>query len=122
MTQASRAPRNSSARRTHRKGRPSSTRKAVPTRLYILRDITEDCKYDAMLACIVRARNAKQARHLAQREGMDEIRTDTVWDTTAARWLDPKTVAFWTDPQKTSCRRLSEEGKEEVVLAETMYG
>ena len=75
-----------------------------------------------MVACIVRARNAKQARHLAQREGMDEIRTDTVWDTAAARWLDPKTVAFWTDPQKTSCRRLSERGKEEMVMAETING
>lgn len=63
-----------------------------------------------MLACIVRARTATQARRLAQSEGMDEIRT-----------ADDKGL-FWTDPQKTSCRRLSERGKEEMVMAETING
>jgi len=118
MTQASRAPRKRSARRTHRKGRTSSTRKAAPTRLYILRDITDDLNWDSMVACIVRARNPKQARGLAQQIGLEEIRPDRRKGYTDS----DKPVAFWTDPQKTSCRRLSEEGKVEVVLAETMYG
>lgn len=121
MTKAStstRAPRNSSARRTHRKGRSSSARKAALTRLYILRDITEDIQYDAMVACIVRARNATQARRLAQREGLDEIRTEDDDGLTDYN----RTVSFWTDPQKTSCRRLSERGKEEMVMAETING
>lgn len=118
MTQALRAPRNSSVRLTHRKGRSSSTRKAAPTRLYILRDITEDLNWDSMVACIVRARNPKQARRLAQQIGLEEIRPDRRKGYTDS----DKPVAFWTDPQKTSCRRLSEEGKVEVVLAETMFG
>jgi len=71
--------------------------------------------YDTMSRCIVYAKNAKQARQLAQNDGGDECRDNK-----------HNEVSFWTDPKQTTCQLLTSVYKNEstaqMVIAETLDG
>jgi len=66
--------------------------------------------WDCLVAVVVRARSAKEARKIVQKEAsMDEN-------------LEHPNETPWLDPEYTSCTRLSARGKSEIILKDVLEG
>ena len=59
------------------------------------------CDWDSAYGFVVRAKSARKARQIAKHEHEED------------RWLDP---------QRTSCRRLKEDGPAEMILCDYLRG
>lgn len=90
----------------------------MPTNLYILNRY-DGCGYDEIRRLIIRATSEGEAREIAQSNGLDECVTYSKVD---GRFMHRIPIPFWTDSTKTSCELLTTDGKNEVVLMQTLDG
>ena len=63
----------------------------------------DDCDYDQTNGFIIRAKNEKEARELANSRCSDEGK-------------------IWTDKQKVSCKHIKVSGKSEIILIDFLNG
>jgi len=75
--------------------------------------------YDQIRRLTIRATSEKEAREIAQSNGLDECVTYSKVD---GRFMHRIPIPFWTDPTKTSCEVLTAEGPIGVVLMQTLDG
>ena len=68
--------------------------------------------YDEAQGFVVRAKDARSARKLAQAQGGDEVRD----------WGPKGEIPFWTNPRLTTCQELKPEGPERVILRDFNAG
>ena len=90
----------------------------MSTNLWMLNRF-DACGYDQIRRLIIRATSEKEAREIAQSNGLDESVTYSKVD---GRFMHRIPIPFWTDPTKTSCEILTAEGPIGVVIVDTLDG
>jgi len=71
-------------------------------KFYLLQDIGHIC-YDSVTDQLIRARNSKRARKIANTNTGDEGQ-------------------IWEDPEQTSCKEVKVTGEEEIIIYQTFDG